>query len=285
MKTYPGMLTALSFSGGKGSTAVLAMVLDGVLPRPQNFIVCNADPGMENTQTYDYVASYERECVRAGIPFLRTKRNLFEELLLLKFEWTQKRFDTPPLWTRDRKTGKKGRLLQKCTQAYKIAPMDRAIRGWMEACLGVSSKSKRLAPGTLVKYIGFSADEWHRIKETKQKYVAFDYPLINRNIANAGIADYFKNANRPLPPRSVCNACFANDVPYFREMFEQRPTDWEQAVAIDESVRDLTQIGIKDECFVSSTLVPLRRMAELGFHNLKDEPGAADGCHSGHCFI
>ena len=284
MKTRPGMCTALSFSGGKGSTAVLAMTLDGLIPRPTNFIVLNADPGMENTQTYGIVTQYERECATAGIPFIRVKRNLYAELLALKSSGAR-RFDTPPLWTRNRQTGKRGRLLQKCTQAYKIAPMDRAIRLWMETMFGVSHRSKRLAAGTLIKWIGFSADEWHRIKEAKQKYIRFEYPLIDRNISSTDIVEYFIAAGRALPPRSVCNACFANDVAYLREMRARSPEDWMQAVKIDEAIRDLTQIGVKDECFVSSTLVPLRRMAELNFANLKDEPGAADGCHSGHCFV
>ena len=54
-------------------------------------------------------------------------------------------------------------------------------------------------------------------------------------------------------------------------------------VRIDEEIRDLTHVGVTDECFVSSTLVPLRVMAAMNFENLKDQEMVA--CHSGHCFL
>lgn len=281
-KFYPGMATALSFSGGKGSTAVLRLILDGVFPRPENFIVCNADPGMENKQTYEFVNNYEVECKRAGIPFLRVKRNLFEEILAIKRSG-RTRFDLPPYWTKNRTTRKIGRLPQKCTREFKIAPMDRVIRGWLAENLGIPRYSKRIGEGTLVKYIGFSNDEWIRIKESKQKYIELRYPLIELKMSDADIFGYFLKNNWALPPRSVCNACYANDVQYFKEMFEDRPDDWKQAVEIDEEIRDLRCLSIQDECYVSSTCLPLWLMAKMNFENLKDQELVA--CHSGHCFV
>ena len=282
MKFYPGMATALSYSGGAGSTRVLAGVLEGEIPRPPNFIVCNSDPGMENTETYKSIALYRAECAKAGIPFLEVRRNLYTELLELKASG-RTRFDLPPFWTRNRETGKKGRLLQGCTNAYKIAPMDRVIRAWLDDNLGIPRNSRRIGVGTLHKWIGFSNDEWHRIKEAKQKYVEFHYPLIDRKINRADFAGWFLSKGRAMPPRSVCSACYANDIEHFRTMYHERPENWAQAVRIDEEIRDLTHVGVTDECFVSSTLVPLQVMAAMNFENLKDQEMVA--CHSGHCFF
>jgi len=276
------LVTALSFSGGRGSTCLLAMVLDGEIPRPRNFIVLNADPGMENTETYAIVAEYEAECKRHGIPFLRTRRNLYEEILALKSS-KKTRFDTPPLWTKDPVTGKRGRLLQKCTYAYKIAPMDRALRLWMDETLGVPKTSKNIGTGTVSKWIGFSDDEWSRVKTPRVKYTVFEYPLIDRRMKDADLSAYLYKAGRRVPPRSVCSGCYANDVGYFKQMFIERPHNWDQAVAIDDAIRDLTQIGVRHECFVSSTLVPLRVMAAMNFENLQDQELVA--CHTGHCFV
>lgn len=94
---------------------------------------------------------------------------------------------------------------------------------------------------------------------------------------------WFIQHGRPVPPRSVCSACYANDVPYFKEMHATRPDNWAQAVKIDDEIRDLRQFGVEDICYVSSTLLPLRVMAEMNFENLQDQDLIA--CHSGHCFV
>ena len=282
MRTRPGLLTALSFSAGRGSSCILAMILDGKMPRPNNFIVCSANPGMENKQTLILRDSYRVECEAQDIPFLQVDRNLYQELMGLKASGAT-RFDLPPFWTKNRETGKKGRLLQMCTEAYKIAPMDKIIREWMHDNLGVSKTSRRIGTGTLIKLIGFSNNEWHRIKEACQKYVQFEYPLIERVMNDEDLTNYFIDNGRQVPPRSVCNACYANDVEYLKAMFETRPDDWLQAVSIDEEIRDLTQVGVTDECYVSSTLLPLRVMAAMDFENLTDQELIR--CHSGHCFV
>lgn len=279
-------LTVLSFSAGTGSSSLAEMILNGdyvVTGHP--LLVLNADPGMENSHTYDYVASYRQRFEAAGIPFITVKRNLYQEIIDLKASG-KTRFDTPPLWTRNRITGKKGRLKQGCTQAYKIAPMDRAMRAWMHDNLGISRVSRNLGHRIVRKLIGFSQDEWMRIKEAKQKYVYFEYPLVDRRMTKADLVGYFLKLGRPLPPRSVCNGCYANDVAYLRDMHDNRPADYEQACLVDEAVRDLRCIGVEDECFVSSTLIPLRELAARGFIlPAKVVEQDAEACHSGHCFV
>lgn len=259
------------------------MVLRGEIERPRNFLVLNADPGMENSRTYEIVADAERRCNEAGIPFLKTARSLYQEILDLKASGA-KRFDTPPFWTKNRDTGKRGRLLQGCTGAYKVAPMYRELRAWMAANLGVPEKRTDLGTNAVKMWIGFGHDEWHRIKEDKREYVEMEYPLIERKMNGAAMDEYYRSRGIPRPPRSVCNACYANDVAYFKAMHDDRPSDWMQAVLIDEAIRDLTQIGVRDECYVSWTLIPLAELAARGFPEIDGEMEAMQ-CHSGHCFV
>jgi hypothetical protein len=277
------LVTQLSFSGGTGSGALLEMVLRGDIERPRNFIVIRANPGMENSETNTYVQYMAARLAAAEIPFIEVKRNLLQGLLGLKAS-RRTRFDLPPFWTRNRETGKRGQLTQKCTKWAKIGPMDAACRTWMQSTLGISSKTKRLGKDLVTKWIGFSADEWHRIKEDKREYITLDYPLITLNMDKPKVIQYFLDKGAWLPPRSVCNACFANDVAHFRQMHDARPEEfWGEAVAVDEAIRDLTCVGIRDECFVSSTLIPLRELAARAF---QAEEGSGDArCHSGHCFV
>lgn len=276
-------VTALSMSGGKQSYALWQMVRLGILDRPRNLIVTNAWPGMENSRTKVFVDRVKAECAEMGVPFLQTSaRNLYEDILRLKCgELT--RLDNPPFWTKNRETGKRGRLQQSCTPYYKIAPMDAMIRTWMEQNLGVPKNNSRIGANAVRKWIGFSADEVHRIKEPEQIYQFFEYPLVELGWGNKEIAAFYHDWGLEAPPRSVCNACFANDVSYFKAMYAERPDDWAQAVTIDDAIRDLTCIGVKDECFVSWTLIPLRDLAAAGFPDIDGEK--EELCHSGHCFV
>jgi hypothetical protein len=276
-------VTALSMSGGKQSFALWKMIQLGILARPLNLLVTNAWPGMEATRTRFFVDQVRDECVAMGVPFLQTSAcNLYEDILALK-RGELTRLDNPPFWTRNRTTGKRGRLQQSCTPYYKIAPMDRLIRTWMEDNLGVAKNNCRIGANAVRKWIGFSADEIHRIKEPEQVYQFFEYPLIELGWGNKEIMAFYLRHNLPIPPRSVCNACFANDVAHFKTMHAEQPADWAQAVAIDDAIRDLTCIGITDECFVSWTLIPLRDLAAAGFPDIDGEK--EELCHSGHCFV
>jgi hypothetical protein len=283
LRSSTALVTQLAFSGGTGSGCIAEMLLRGDLSIPNNLVVIRADPGMENSKTNDYCSEMADRFRAANIPYIEVQKNLLEGLLNLKASGAT-RFDLPPLWTRNRETGKKGRLLQLCTSYAKIVPMDRALRKWMHENLGISSTSTRIGTKIVCKWIGFSADEWSRIKEPRVKYAYFAYPLIDKNMTKEDIRRYYSKIGRPIPPRSVCNACFANDVQYFKQMHDERPDEfWKQAVAVDEAIRDLKQVGVRDECFVSSTLLPLRQLAANNFRTLDQK--VVSQCHSGYCFV
>lgn len=277
----PPKLTVINFSGGKQSSAILWMILRGDLPRPANLVVLNADPGMENSRTYDYIEMMFEECEKAGIEaYTVDGPNLYKDLVEL--EGT--RVDNPPYWTLDDK-GKRGRLMQKCTKHYKIAPMNRAIRRILEDRYDISRKSKRLGSGIVEKWIGFSYDEADRIKPPSRKYVRFRYPLIELGMANSDVIDYYLDNELPIPDRSVCNACFANGLDTLKEMHDERPEDWEQAVEVDEAVRDMGSVGIRDDVYVSSTTTPLTELAENGFETDDGTDEDEHSCDQGYCFV
>lgn len=279
-------LTVLNFSGGKQSTALLWMLVRGEIERPDNLVVLNADPGMENKHTYEYIDMMFEECEKAGIEaYTVDGPDLYEDLVGLS-DTDRERMDNPPYWTKDKETGSVGRLRQKCTKHYKIAPMDRAVRRILEDRYGISRKSKRLGHGTVEKWIGFSFDEVDRVKPPSRKYIRFRYPLIEFGMNKSDVIDYYIDRGLPVPARSVCNACFANDLDTFEEMARERPDDFEQAVEVDEAVRDLTQIGIEDEVYVSHAAEPLADLAEKDFDTSDDDENLEQrSCDSGYCFI
>ena len=275
-------LTVLNFSGGQQSSAILWMILRGELVPPKPFIVLNADPGMENSETYQYVKRMQRLCEDAKILFVTVPGpNLYLDLLQAK-SLGKTRLDFPPYWTKDKETGKRGRLRQKCTSAYKIAPMDRELRRELRRLYGISLIGRMPSKIKVVKYIGFSVDEQHRVSESKQDYIKFEYPLIDLGMTKADVIAYFERIGEKSPARSVCNACFANSVSHFREMKKDRPQDFAQAVAIDLEVRDLSQFGVRETVFVCSACIPLAELDAAENSGLEEEEYS---CDSGYCFV
>lgn len=281
METSP-LLTVLSYSGGTGSTALLHMVLRGEIERPESLAVLNADPGMENSETYRHVAAMADRCREAGIYFETVPGpNLYQDLLDFK-DGPATRLNNPPYWTKNA-DGSRGRLRQSCTRYYKIAPMDRAVRRLLHEWHGISPVSCRLGTDIVCKWIGFTRDEVSRIKPAEQKYVYFDYPLINMGLRKADLTAWYAERGLEMPPRSVCNACFANGLAHYRDMYLNRPQDWKAAVRVDNAVRDMSKAGIESSVYVSPTLRSLVELAEMDFV-LDGEDMDKWSCDSGYCF-
>lgn len=277
-------LTTFSLSGGLGSGCIAELLIHGDLEVSTDFVAITADPGMEDPRTYDYMQDLSERLAAAGYEHRTVKTDLYGELLKA-IENKDGRFDTPPFWTKNRETGKKGRMMQKCTGAYKIAPMRRVVRDVLSERHRISKGTTRIPENTVRTWIGFSSDETQRIKESTDKFTFHQYPLVALGMSRGDLVEYYKKIGRKHPPRSVCAACFANDLEYFKEMFENRPESWEQAVKVDDAIRDLECFGVRDECYVSSTLVPLRKLAEDNFEYGDRPLFEWAGCNSGHCFI
>lgn len=278
------ILTTLFYSGGKQSHALLEMVLRGELEKPDSFLVLNADPGMENENSYPFVEGMRARCESAGIPFKTARTTLFLDFTSFK-ERGLKHLDNPPFWTRNRVTGKKGRLRQCCTGFYKLAPMRRMQRQYLHDVFGVSLTTNRLPP--VVNWVGFALDETDRASSATSgvKYVSLKFPLIELGLTKAQVVGWYLKTGVAQPPPSVCNACFANGLAFLEEMYLNRPKDWDQAAAVDEYIRDMSAVGIKDECFVSETLIPLRQLAEMNFKREDFHFYQEHRCNSGVCFV
>jgi len=278
------LITCLSFSGGRQSTALLWMAIKGYIQvDPDNFLVLTADPGMEDSRTYPHIAKMQERARDAGFTAITVDGpNLYRDIVSLDTSG-KTRLDNPPYWT-DRGDGRKeGKLTQKCTRFYKIEPMDRALRVFIEERCGISRVTRRLPAGCVEKWIGFGWDEIQRIKPSTQKYIRFRYPLIEHN---TDVKAFFDEIRQPMPPRSVCNACFSNGLDHYRDMYENRPDDWTQAVAVDDAVRDWSRIGVKYPVYVSKTLTPLRELAANGFQLPgRDNVENDYSCDSGYCFL
>lgn len=268
-------VTVLNFSGGRQSTVILWKLIRGELKISENcggrLLVLTADPGMEGARTYKHVEAMQRRARDAGLHAVTVEGpDLAQDLIEIG---SKNRIDNPPFFT-SRGEGKAGgRLRQKCTAFYKIAPMDRYIRKFWKSEFGGGVPK----PNTVEKWIGFSDDERSRISTSNQSYVYFRYPLIEEGLTKEGCLQYLRDIGEEIPPPSVCRACPANRAETFKEMQENDPEGFELAELIDSRIRDLTSVGVKETCFVHSSRLPLREVVDL------DDVDEGE-CGSGYCF-
>jgi hypothetical protein len=274
------LITVLNYSGGTQSSALLWMILRGDIEVPKNFYVLNADPGMEHRATYEYTEMMREESLKAGIDFRTVDGpNLYEDLLNLE---GKTRIDNPAYFTKN-DDGKEGRLRQKCTQYYKIAPMDREVRRILKHDHG---QGNRTTPGMVEKWIGFAFDEQPRISLPKQKYTYFRYPLIEAGMTKEDVHEYYENNRLPRPPRSVCVACYANGTDHYKWQASNGTDDFERAVKVDDAIRDMSGVGITQPVYAHRSLVPLRVLPERDFQvGSTEKERERYACTSGHCFL
>lgn len=304
------LITTISHSGGVQSQLIVEMVLRGDIERPKHLVVINADPGMEDSRTYRFVRDTRRRCLDAGIDYINAQGpDLFRDIINTVANGAT-RIDNPPFWCFkapqpfDSLEGMytqiaelrralpasefnkhRGRLAQGCTTYYKIDPMRRALRGYLEKKHGIKPGQLASRPGTVETWIGFAQDEWHRCSDSDVAYITLRYPLIEKLMSKKDCVGYFLGNKIPMPPRSVCNACFANGLDHYRDMYMDRPDDWAQAVEVDNSIERWHEQGItKYPVFVSGSLMRLRDMPAANFGS-NDEDLTEHHCNSGVCFL
>lgn len=160
--------------------------------------------------------------------------------------------------------------------------MDQHLRRWLARRYGVSTRGA-IGENVVEKWIGFGADEEHRVSRASAKYQCFRFPLIELGLDKAAVVQWLHDRKLPIPPRSVCVGCWANGVDTLREIRDKDPTGWAKARAFDGAIRDLSGIGVTNPCYVSRTLRPLAEA--LAEADRDAEWYEANSCDSGHCFL
>jgi hypothetical protein len=121
--------------------------------------------------------------------------------------------------------GDTGQLNRSCTHRWKIVP----IRRWLQA-------HRNGEP--VEQWIGISTDESLRMKPSDVKYVTHRWPLIEKKMSRKDCEKYLSAHGLKIPPKSACVFCPFHDTSEWRKI-QAEPTDWREAVAVDEHLRKL----------------------------------------------
>ena len=233
MTTEPA-LRVLSLGAGVQSTALLILAARGDLPRLDAAIF--SDTGWEPKAVYDHLNRLEREVAApAGIPIYRVSSgNIRNDALD-----PTARFATMPLYVLS-PDGKDGMTRRQCTSEYKLKPIKRQVR----ELLGYPSPA-RVPKGVHVEqWIGISTDERDRALDAdgnlKTGDVLFSrnrYPLLELDMSRDACRVLLTSAGFGSTPKSACVGCPFHTNAQWRNLRDNHPAEFADAVEFDAAIR------------------------------------------------
>jgi hypothetical protein len=278
-------LTVLSLGAGVQSTALALMAVEGVLPRPAAAIF--ADTGWEPKRVYDHLDRLEATLAGAGVPLHRVSAG---DLRADAID-PQHRYASIPYFVRN-PDGSDGMGRRQCTSEYKLGPIRRKVR----ELLGAEAPDFRRVPKgrRAEQWIGFSADEIGRVRDSDVSYVVNRHPLVEMGWTRERCANWL-DAKGWTVAKSACIGCPYHGNAQWRDLRDNHPDEWADAVAFDEAIRKGGARGLppNGEAFLHRSRVPLavapidhRTRSERRGHQLDLldlELGDPDGCSPFGC--
>jgi hypothetical protein len=244
-------LQLLSLGAGVQSTVLLLMSVHGDLPKLDAAIF--ADTGWEPPAVYEHLERLTEVSAEAGIPVLRVSNgNLRSDSLD-----PAHRYASIPYFIRN-PDGSEGMGRRQCTSEYKLAPINRKVR----ELLGARAPDFRRVPKgrTAEQWIGFSTDEIGRVSDSLPvSYITKKYPLLDLGMSRTDCERWLRARGWASVAKSACVGCPFHGNRMWRDLRDNHPAEWADAVAFDEAVRKGGGRGapLNGEAFLHRSRVPL----------------------------
>lgn len=284
-------ITALSLGAGVQSTTLGLLAIDGHLPKPD--VAIFADTGWEPAAVYAQVDRIAAELEAAGIAFHRvSKGNLRRDAID-----PEHRYASIPYFVRN-PDGSDGMGRRQCTSEYKLSPITRRIR----ELLGAAPPNYRRVPKGRIaeQWVGFSTDEVIRANRRKDsqgvQYLTTRYPLLDLGMSRDDCMKYLTERGWGNTVKSACIGCPFHGNRQWRDLRDNHPEEWADAVEFDAAIRKGGSRGLplNGEAFLHRSRVPLDlapidRLTAREFADSEPslldliEEGDADGCSPYGC--
>lgn len=237
------------------SAAIAALIVLGEI-RPDLGVIVDTEREQSTTWTYmDQVITP----ALASVGFVLNKVKKSEYATVDLYGGADGETLLLPVFTNQ--SGDVGKLPTYCSTEWKT----RVARRWATAqgCTEVDM------------WLGISSDEKHRMKASKGKW-GNRHPLIERGMNRGDCESLVVNRmGWPRPPRSSCWNCPNHTQEEWRDIKENKPADWSQAIRFDREMRHRDP-----NAFLHPDCIPLEHA------DLSDPNGVLFGhCDSGLCFV
>lgn len=264
------LLRLLSLGVGLQSVTLAFMSEHGNLPPLDAAIF--SDTGGEKRATYEYL-----EYLRANVsfPIIETKRQgpSLGEYALASVNLAKQGRSQLPLHTKD----PDGMLPKQCNSDWKKRPTHRVIKQMVRAKTGQS----RLPKAPVVElWLGMTMDELNRMSVCEHAYVHHRYPLTEMLMKRPQCEPWLLERGRRVPPKSSCKYCPFQREDQWRDMRDNHPLDFSEAVDFDRDIRVPYQ-GFEGHAFLFRGRVPL---GEADLSTQEDHgQGSVFGCGEDMC--
>ncbi len=251
-------MITLSYGGGKQTIAIITMILEGKLPKPD--LIVMADTSREVSTTFEYLNAVVQPALKniglqveiCGHEYAYwdiTNGNIpGEEAILL------------PAFTRQ--NGKIGKMPTFCSNEWKQRP----IRRWL----------KKNGVNDTDVWLGISLDEAERMKSSGLNWYRHIYPLIEIiPMRRTGCIAQIQCFGWEVPYKSRCWLCPNQSSEAWRQMKRLDNGDFEKAVILENEIHQKDK-----DIYFHPLAINLEQVVEQS----ELQSDMFDGCDSGYCF-
>lgn len=250
------MIEVWSYGGGTQSACIAALVIEGILPKPD--LIVMADTSREKTATWEYL----NQVIQPALAQIGLKVEIASPKYKSVDLYGHKGQLLPPVWTsRNRETTGIGQMSGFCSNEWKR----RVVMRWLRI-QGVK---------VCRNWLGISTDEAHRQRTSDVKWLSHWYPLIDRGVSRDRCYSIVQRMGWTQPPKSSCWMCPHMRDSQWREMKIAHPLDFEKAVNLEREIQTLDS-----DAWLTKHAQPLETL------NFGDDQNElfGNGCGSGLCW-
>ncbi|MBE3206808.1 hypothetical protein IHE48_39095 [Frankia sp. CH37] len=230
------------------STTLALLAAEGTLPKPDAAIF--ADTGWEPARVYRHLDRLEGELTGAGIPLYRVSNGNLREHTLTSPSGRIRL----PVFTATA-AGGGAPAVRECTREHKIRPITRKVR----ELIGYPGRARVPGDVWVEQWIGFSTDEIQRVSgKSDAPYITSRYPLLDLDMSRRDCVRWLTARGWADTPKSACIGCPFHGNRAWREMRDQHPDEFADAVEVDRAMRARTvRVGLRGEPYLHRSLLPL----------------------------
>ena len=249
---------SLSLGAGVQSTVLALMAERGEYDLPKPDVAIFADTGWEPPSVYEHLEWLENqlsfEVVRVGAG------NIRDNILSGTSPDGNNYLGIPAFLIQA--DGSNALAARQCTTKYKIKPINR----YLKRRLGFTPGRRAPKHVHVEIWMGISADEVLRQKESREEWATNRYPLIELGFSRAQLQAWFRE-NYPdrYLPRSACIGCPYHTDGEWKWLKANDPASFEDAVFVDRALREVpvvrNAITRKGSAFLHHSRIPLSDVA------------------------
>ena len=247
-------MITLSYGGGKQTVALITLILECKLPKPD--LIVMADTGREVATTFEYMDKF----VQPALKEIGLKVEIASHDMAYVDLYAHNKDMLLPVFIRT--NGRIGKLPTYCSNEWK----KNVIRRWLKNN-GVTDTDV---------WLGISTDEAERMKSSGLNWYRHIYPLIELVPMNrSACVSQIQNFGWTVPHKSRCYMCPNQSIEAWKQMKKLDNGDFDKAVELENDVR------LKDkDMYLHPMAIPLQEAVEQS----ELQYDMFDGCDSGYCF-